>query len=75
MHQVFAYVADSGEGSTSIFWFDKLLTEEDLEKYERAYDTFCDRDGLYPKTVLTFQSYEDAERCGIYVATLEEYFG
>lgn len=74
MYQVFAYVADLMDGSTGIYWFDKMLTEEELETYNWAYDMFCDGDGLHPKAVLTFRSYEDAERCGINVITLEDFF-
>ena len=59
--KAYAYCQDCGDGSTTIIWFKRELDggEDDFIEY------ISDGDGLNPRCVLIFESYEAAEAAGI----------
>ena len=69
--KVYCYVQDGGDGSYSLLWFKRELDggENDYIEY------LSDGDGLGPKLVLTFESYEAAQAVGIRFSAPEDYEG
>ena len=69
--KAYAYVNDGGDGSYSIHWF-----KRELDGGEKDYiEGLSDGDGLSPREVLTFESYEVAEAVGIRFSNPEDYEG
>jgi hypothetical protein len=67
--KAYAYCVDGGDGSSGIAWFKRELDggEDDYIEY------ISDGDGLSPRCVLTFDSYEQAEAAGIRFSEPEEW--
>ncbi len=67
--KAYAYCVDGGDGSSSIIWFKRELDggEDDYIEY------ISDGDGLSPRCVLIFESYELAETAGIRFSEPEEW--